>query len=92
MRPASRSASAVSASATCRAIASACSVSSRPAAVGRTPRPTRSSSSAPASFSSAAICWLTADGVYPSRAAAAVTEPLPTTARSTCIRRTSSCM
>ncbi len=68
----------------------ACSVSSRPAAVGRTPRPTRSSSATPACFSNAAICWLTADGVYPRFAAAAVTDPLLTTALRTCMRRTSS--
>ena len=90
VRPARRSASAVSASATFWLMIAACPVRSRPAAVGRTPRPKRSSSTIPASFSSTAICWLTAEGVYPRWAAAAVTDPLVTTARRICIRLTSS--
>ncbi|MGC0356567.1 hypothetical protein RKD25_003856 [Streptomyces sp. SAI-124] len=90
MRPARRSARAVSAWATAELISAACSVSSRPAGVGRTPRPTRSSRAVPACFSRAATCWLTADGVYPRWAAAAVTVPLVTTARRTWRRLTSS--
>ena len=45
--------------------------------MGRSPRPARSTSASPASRSRVANCWLIADGVYDSRAAALVTEPGP---------------
>ena len=50
----------------------ACSTIVRPASVSSTGRgpPGRSNSGVPTMRSSAAICWLTADWVYPSRAAA----------------------
>jgi hypothetical protein len=49
------------------------------ASVGTTLRPRRRISGCPASFSSRASCWLTADGVSPSRSAAATTVPSSTT-------------
>jgi len=55
-----RSASAVS---SCAITASAWVTRRRPASVSCTPRPTRSISGTPASRSSAASCWDTADGV-----------------------------
>lgn len=54
------------------------------------PRPDFSKSVVAVSFSSAAMFWLTADGVYPRRAAAAVIEPVWTTAHTAWRRRGSS--
>ena len=58
-------------------IASAWRSSSRPASVSSTGRgpPGRSTSRGPTSRSSVAICWLTADWVYPSAVAARPNEP-----------------
>jgi hypothetical protein len=61
-----------------------------PASVSRTPRALRSTSVAPASRSSAAICCETADWVNDSASAAAENEPRWATSRSTRMRRTSS--
>ena len=72
-----RSASAASTMARMR---SACSTSRRPASVSSAVRAVRSSSTAPLSRSSAASCWETADGVYPS--AAAVADMVPRSANS----------
>ncbi len=71
-------------------IASAWVTSAEPASVSRTPRALRSSSVVPASRSSAATCWLTADWVKDRASAAAENEPRRATSRSTFSRRTSS--
>ena len=62
----------------------------RPASVRRTPRLLRSTSVVPARFSSAAICWETADCVYASASAAAENEPCSATDLSTLSCLTSS--
>jgi hypothetical protein len=62
---------------------SACSTSVRPASVRTTPRARRSTSAAPASRSSAATCWETADGEYDSASAAPASEPERATSRRT---------
>lgn len=54
---------------------SACLASTRAALVGSTLWAERSNSFTPIFRSSAAICWETADEVYPSRLAAAAKEP-----------------
>lgn len=58
-------------------------MTTRPAAVSRTPSRRRSSNSAPAARSIEAICRDTADWVYPSDPAAAVKVPCSATARNT---------
>ena len=69
---------------------SAWRTSASPASVSRTPRALRSTRTAPASRSSAAICWETADWVKESDSAAAENEPCTATSRRTRMRRTSS--
>src|SRR5918993_924217 len=71
-------------------ITSACLTSTAPASVSRTPRDRRSTSWVPASRSSAAMCWLTADCVKLSASAAAEKEPCAATSRRTLMRRMSS--
>lgn len=62
----------------------------RPASVGTTPRAWRSSRSAPVSFSSRRMCWLTAGWVQPRSRATALRLPARHTATKT--RRSSSVM
>src|SRR4051794_25134531 len=88
-RPAMASSSA-SASARRARMTSVWRTSASPACVRRTPRALRSTRGMPASRSSAAICWETADCVKCSASAAAEKEPRAATSRSTFKRRTSS--
>ena len=84
--------SSISASASARRprIASVWRTSASPASVSRTPRALRSTSTVPASRSSAAICCEMADWVKDRESAAAENEPRRATSRSTRMRRTSS--
>ena len=88
-RPAIASSSA-SASASRPRMPSAWRTTASPASVSRTPRALRSTSTAPASRSSAAICCEIADWVNDSDSAAAEKEPRRATSRRTRMRRTSS--
>ena len=88
-RPAIASSSA-SASARRAMIVSVWRTIASPASVSLTPRARRCTSVVPASRSSAAICWETADCVNDSASAAAENDPWTATSRRTLMRRTSS--
>src|SRR5919106_1569610 len=81
---------AASAASSAFSTASVRATSSSPAGVSRRLRPLRSSSATPVSRSSAASCWETAGGVYPSASAVAAIVPRAASSRSTRRRRTSS--
>ena len=85
-----------SAAASAAARSSACALTASPTAVRARLRPPpsrdRSRRASPVSASSRARCWLTADGVRPSRSAAASTPPWRWTARRTSSRRGSRVM